>query len=313
MSVDQRNLTGARASSAVRCITKAQHEALGTPRDDDQQAWLEKHFRRGVNVGKAWAAGVISADGSRVNEYWLEAPVKWGLGWEGHADLIDTERKIVYEAYHAAGGAFREEKALQAAFYADSLGPEYTAELAVIDTTDVHDEEGFAVQPYEINVDGLRDRVRDIKQRVITAVEAGAWNPADRVSDTPHHSECRSCPFSATCFAGWEPPAPQDVPGLEDKFEALRITESDLHHAEAQAKTVKQRRDLQREAIREYLEPGIPVTSGDTTIQITEVKGRTSVKLSDYQKAGNQIPDTLAPFIKHGKGHERWDVRKVDS
>jgi hypothetical protein len=312
MSIDTRNLTGARASSAVRCITKAQHEALGTPRDDEATQWLEKHFRRGVNVGRAWANSAAALIPGAI----LEAEVRWGppeYGWVGHVDLLDPTNKRIYEAYHAAGGAFREEKALQAAFYADEFGPEWTAELAVIDTTDVSDEDGFAVQPYEINVDGLRDRVRDIKHRVITAVEAGAWNPADRVSDTPHHSECRSCPFSATCHAGWQPPAPQDIPGLEDKFEALRITESDLHHAEAQAKTVKQRRDLQREAIREFLEPGIPATSGDTTITVTEVKGRTSVKLGDFTKAGHQIPDELAPYVTIGKGHERWDVTKVES
>jgi hypothetical protein len=291
----------------VRCITKAQHEALGTPRDDEATQWLEKHFRRGVNVGKAWAAGLEG-------NIRLEHEVPWGppeYGWVGHADAIDVDNLTVYEAYHAAGGAFREEKALQAAFYADSLGPAFKAELAVIDTTDVSDEDGFAVQPYEINVDGLRDRVRDIKTRVVAAVEAGQWNPADRVSDTPHHSECRSCPFSATCHANWRAPDPVEIPGLEAQFEALRITESDLHHAEAQAKTVKQRRDLQREAIREFLEPGIPATSGDTTIIVSEVKGRTSVKLGDYQKAGYRIPDELAPYVTIGKGHERWDVTKV--
>lgn len=304
MSVDTRNLSGARASSAVRCIAKAEHEALGTPRDEEAQQWLEKHFRRGVNVGRAWANG-LPGNVSREQE------IPWGLGWVAHADAADFDTKTIYEAYHAAGGVFREVKALQAAFYADALGPEWRAELAVIDTTDVSDEDGFAVQPYEINVDGLRDRVRDIKQRVVAAVEAGAVNMADRCSDTPNNSECASCPFKQACWADWRPPAPSEVVGLEDKFEELRITEDDLYHAEQKAKLIKGRRDGLREQVREYLEPGIPVQSGDTVVTISEVAGRVTVKLSDFTKAGNQIPDQLAPFVSVGKSHERWKIEKV--
>lgn len=306
MAIDTRNLSGARASSAVRCIARAEHEALGTIGDPEAQAWLQKHFKRGVNVGKAWASGMVASEDH--NDFELEAEIPWGLGWTGHADLLDHRNHVVWEAYHAAGGAFREEKALQAAFYADEKGPDWKAFLAVIDTTDVSDEEGFAVQPYEINVDGLRERVRGIKARVVAAVEAGAVNMDDRVGDSPHHAECRSCPFSAVCHAGYVAPIPEDILGLESTFEELRITESDLHHSEAKTRLIKERRDGLRDQVREYLPAGQPVACGGTIIRRTEVAGRVTFKISDARKAGFQLPDELVPFVSEGKPSERWKV-----
>lgn len=309
MSVETRNLRGARASSAVRCIAKATHEALGSSREDENQAWLEKHFRRGVNVGRAWA----SAAKGNVK---LEAEVPWGpveYGWVGHADVLNYDDRIVYEAYHAAGGEFREVKALQAAFYADELGPEWRAELVVIDTTDVSDEEGFAVQGYEINVDGLREKVQDIKHRVITAVNRGEVNPKDRVGDSPFHAECYSCPFKAHCWDGWQPPAPDEVAGLEDLVEQYRIVDGDLASASAKEASLKKQRDELRDAIRPYTRVGIPLDAGTgITIRRTEVAGRVSVKLADFRKAGFEIPAQLAPFVSESKPSERWKVEAAE-
>jgi hypothetical protein len=306
MAIDTRNLQGARASSAVRCIARAEFEGLGYERTDETPEFLQRAFKRGVNVGKAWAAGMVASEDH--SDFEIEAEIPWGLGWTGHADLLDNRNHVVWEAYHAAGGAFREEKALQSAFYADEKGPDWKAFLAVVDTTDVHDDEGFAVQPYEINVDGLREHVRDIKRRVVAAVEAGAVNPADKVGDTPFHQECRSCPFASTCWAGWQPPAPDEVPGLEADFDALRILGSDLHHAEAKVAEIKRMRDEKRDAIREYLPIGRAVVSGGIIIKRTEVAGRVSVKLGDFRKAGFDLPAELEPFVSEGKPSERWKV-----
>lgn len=303
-----KTLTGARWSSAVRCVAKASHEGIGSPRDEDATHHLERFFRRGVNVGKAWALGKHAELTAEGHEVILEAEVPWGIGWTGHVDLIDLTTKTAYETYHAAKGEFREVKALQIAGYCDELEGDWTAELAVVDTTDVEDDSGFAVQPYEISVPGLRERVRDIKRRVIANVQAGEVDPADRVSDTPHHSECRSCVFAAICHANYRPPEPESVPGLEDSFEALRITESDLHHAAAKVEEITARRDSLRDAIRPFTQVGVPVVSGGTLVKRSEVAGRVTFKLGDATKAGHQMPDTLAAFIKQGEPSERWKV-----
>lgn len=305
-------LTGARWSSAVRCPAKAEHEALNSPREENQPAWLDRAFSRGFHVGEAWA--MIQA--SRLENAERELEVPWGppeFGWRGHVDLADMNERVVYEAYHSKQHDFREEKALQAAGYAISLGADWRAVLVAIDATDVDADGGFAIKPYPVEVDGLRERVLDIQARVVTAAALGEYNPADRISDTPNHAECKACPFSHICHAGYVPPAPEEIVGLEDKFEELRITDSDLHHAEARIKDIKGRQKGLREQVREYLTPGIPVTSGDTTVIVREVSGRTTFSVTDYTKAGNQIPDSLLPFVKHGKGHERWDVTKVDA
>lgn len=310
MSTTTRTLTGARWSSATRCIARASHEGLGSHRDDEAQQYLQKYFTRGVNVGKAWALGKREELMAEGHDVVLEAEVPWGRGWTGHVDLLDMTARVAYETYHAVNGEFREVKALQIAGYCDELGDDWKAELAVVDTSDLSDDEGFAVQPYEIHVPGLLDRVHHIKERVIANVEAGSVDPADRVSDTPNHSECRGCVFASICHAGWRPPVPDSIVGLETKFEELRITESDLHHAEAAAKLVKERRDGLRDQVREFLPAGQVVECGGTTIKRTEVAGRLSVKLGDYLKAGFEVPDELDAFVSEGKPSERW---KVDS
>ena len=53
------------------------------------------------------------------SSYWGGNSCVTGLAGRG-----DYDSKTVYEAYHASVGAWREEKALQAEFYADELGYE---------------------------------------------------------------------------------------------------------------------------------------------------------------------------------------------
>ncbi len=309
-----RTITGARWSSAVRCATKAQHEALGTPREDNPPPWLEGAFARGFHVGEAWAmiqAKRLEADAKTVE---CEMEVPWGppeFGWRGHVDLANLTDKVVFEAYHSKELEFRDVKAMQAAGYATSLGPDWRAVVVAIDATDVTRDDGFAVRPYPVNVAGLRARVLETQARVVTAVALGEWNPDDRVSDTPKHAECQACPFSSVCHAGWTPPAPQDVVGLETSFDALRIVQSDLSHAEAKVADLKRMRDEYREDVREYLPLGVPVESGGVVIRRSEVAGRVSVKLADFTKAGFTIPSELEPFVSQGQPSERWKVDTV--
>lgn len=305
-----RTLTGARWSSAVRCPVKAQHEALGTPRDENQPPWMDNAFARGFHIGDAWA--MIRA--ARMPNAERELEVPWGppeWEWRGHADLADMDERIIYEAFHSKTHEFRPEKALQAAGYAHSLGPDWRAALVTINATDVEADGGFATKAYPVNVDGLREQVVEIQARVVTAVALGEWNPADRISDTPKHPECAACPFMSVCHAGWTPPAPEDIVGLETSFDALRIVQSDLHHAEAKVAELKRMRDEYRDEVREYLPVGVPVVSGGTLIKRSEVAGRVSVKLGDFTKAGFSVPEDLRPFVSEGKPSERWKVDAV--
>lgn len=315
MSITTRELSGARASSAVICVTRAQHEAIGTPRDDAMQDGLKRYFHRGRKVGLLWARILrddLIAQGRDPAELIVEDECAWGLGWVGHADLSDYGEKVVHEIYHAKGGAYREHKGWQAALYADSKGPEWRAELHVIDTSPdelENEDAGFSIQPYTVNVDGLRDRVESIKSRVIAAAQAGEWNPSDRVGTSPFDTECRSCVFARTCWDGWQPPEPDEVVGLEDLVEQYRIVDGDLAHASAKEASLKKQRDELRDAIRPYTRVGVPLDAGTgVTIRRTEVAGRISVKLGDFRKAGYEIPAELEPFVSESKSSERWKV-----
>lgn len=318
-TIEDRILTGARASTAVRCMAAAEYQGLQIEGDPTRMDWLKNagYLDRGLDLGEAWAIQqekLLAAEGKTgIREH--AAP--WGpaeYGWETHADLAIMDDKVVWEVQVAAGGAVREEKLLQAAFGADVRGEDWKAALAIIDPGDVDARDVMKVHLIPIEMDGpdgLRVKVRDIQARVIAAVQAGAVNPADKVASKPTHGECFSCAFKEKCWEGYVPPEPVEMVGLEDKFEALRITDGDVEATERQLKTIKERQKLQRDGVLEFLEIGIPITSGDTTVTVREVRGRTTFSVTDYTKSGHQLPDQLLPFVKHGKGHLRWDVTKV--
>lgn len=315
-----RTLTGARASSAVICAARAEYEGLGVEQSNDPPAYLERAFRRGKKVGTLWARIMrddLIAEGRDPAELVVEDECAWGppeYGYVGHADLADYGEKVIHEIYHAQGGAYREHKGWQAAWYAISKGPEWRAQLDVVDTTKGElesEDEGFAIQSYELNVTGLRLLVLELQARVITAIALGEVNPADKISQTPHHSDCRTCSFASICHQDWRPALPEDVPGLEDDFDALRILTADVQGKEADLAAAKRLRDDRRDAVREFLPAGVAILSGDVSVKRIEVAGRVTVKLGDYRKAGYQIPAELAPFVTEGKPSERWSVDKA--
>lgn len=311
-----RVLTGARWSEAVRCKARATYQGLGTPPTDERPRWLDDAFDRGVPVGEIW--GLVQGARLRAqgHEISLEHDIPWGLGWHGHADLADLTDAIIDEAFHSNQLEFREEKALQNAGYCigqqEQDGREWRGVITAVNTADGDRNDGMKIKRFPIDVEGLRDQVMDIRERVIAAVQAGAVNPADKVSQTPQHPECQACVFKSLCHAGYTPPEPDEVVGLEDSFEALRITESDLHHAASKVEEIKARRDSLRDAIRPFTQVGVPVVSGGTLIRRSEVAGRVTFKLGDATKAGHAIPDTLTAFITEGKPSERWRVEAAD-
>lgn len=313
----ERVLTGARWSEAVRCERRAAYQGLHQEPTNDRPRWLEDAFDRGIPVGEMWGlvqGARLRAQGHEVS---LEHEIPWGPGWHGHADLLDVTDAIVDEAYHSQKLEFREVKALQNAGYVDLLdeatGRKHRGVLTAINAADGDRNDGMALRRYPVEMDGpngLRPVVRAIRERVIAAVQAEDVTLAQRVSETPKHAECQVCLFMSVCHAGFVPPVPDEIVGLEDDFNALAILKSDLHHANAKVASLEQMIRDKREPLREYLEPGVPVISGDVTVKITAVKGRVTTDLNGFVKAGHAIPPELAPFVKVGSGYGKWDVTK---
>lgn len=318
MSVQTRELSGARASSAVICPARAEYEGLQADRTDDTPAYLERAFNRGRKVGVLWARIMrddLIATGRDPAELVVEDKCAWGppeYGWEGHADLADYGERVVHEIYHAKGGVYREHKGWQAAWYAISKGDEWRAQVDVVDTSSeelASEDEGFSIQSYDVNVPGLRAHVLGLQARVVTAVALGEVNPADKISDTPRHPDCQSCAFMTTCHAGWQPPHPAGIPGLEDVFVALRVTDADRKaQASALKKTEDRRKELIEQIIEVFPDESSSVTSGDVTVKRTVVKPGVSFSLTDAIKAGHSLPAELEAFAKPRKGFDKWEV-----
>jgi hypothetical protein len=308
-------LKGARLSSAVRCIARAEHEALGTPRDEHATEFLDDYFVRGVAVGKAWVReqkALTKAAGKTLIE---ECAIPWGpkeYGWEGHADAVILEDQLVIEAYHAKGGDFRRNKALQAAAYATQLGPEWRAMLAVLDSSDIDEDEGFRVTLIPLEVSELKPETDAIIARVTAAVAEGVWNPDDRVADHPGDNECRHCPFRGPCWAGWEPPAPDFVPELDDDAALLLRLQSDRAHLKVQLDQLDERVRIMRDALRPFTRPGVPLVAGGASIKRIEIKPRRTFSFSAYEGAGHLVTPTMREFIKESPDTgERWYVGKA--
>lgn len=319
----ERILTGARWSEAVRCERRAAYQGLNTEPTNERPRWLEDAFDRGIPVGEMWGlvqGARLRAQGHEVS---LEHEVPWGppeLNWHGHADLLDLTDAIVDEAYHSAALEFREVKALQNAGYVDLLdeatGRKHRGVLTAINATDGDRLGGMALKRYPVEMDGpngLRPRVRAIRERVIAAVQAGDAELAPRVSDTPKHAECQACVFMSRCHAAWTPPSPEEIIGLEDTFQALRVTDADRKAQAAALKRTEDRRKELIESIAEYVPEGASVTSGDVTVRHTRVADGVTFSLTDALKAGHSLPAELEAFAKTRKGYSKWDVAPVET
>lgn len=307
-------LVGARWSSAVRCIAKAEYQALGVPGDPNAQAHLADAFARGVNAADNWVRQIAENYRLIGQQILTEVPIAWGPGnvWHGHADIVIPDEQRVLEAYHSVGGEFRAEKALQVAFYARKLGPGYTAELHALDTTKlVPDDGGFEITSYQVDVDGLADQVNYIEEAVIAAHAAGEVNLDDRVGDGPDHPECKQCPFREACWADFEPTV-MNLPDLANALDRLVLAQANARHL----KTAHEEADeLVRElkaGLRPYVRPGETLRAGGIQVKRVHTAPRKGFKLTDYLKAGHQLTPTMRDFATESDHEgERWYVKRV--
>lgn len=308
------DLKGARWSSATRCIARAEHEALGSPRDDEAQTFLQDAFVRGVSAADAWVDRQRKLTLENGKTLIPEFVVAWGpeeFGWEGHADAVIVEDKLVIEAYHAKGGTFRKEKALQAAGYAHQMGKTWRAMLAVLDTTDVTEDGGFHVTYYPLEVEALAVETDEIMRKVSTAALAGKWNPEHRVADNPGHNECRNCPFRATCWEDYVPELPVFTPELDDLATRLAAKQSERAHAKATCNALDEEVDDLRAQLRPFVPAGTAVIAGGVQIKRIETAPRRTFRFAAYEGAGNIVTPSMLDFMNEAsETGERWYVGK---
>lgn len=309
------DLVGARWSSAVRCIARAEYQGIGIKGDPEADAYLRQFFDRGVNAAENWIEDQERRALKLGKQIHREVPVPWGPNgmWTGHADAVLEPDHLVMEAYHAVGCEYRDEKALQVTQYARKLGPEYTAMLVALDTTELHEDGGFAFQPYAVDVEALSPRCQEIEDRIIAAWTEDAVNPDDRVGESPYDSECRHCPFREACWWDWSPPSIEESAELAARIDALVQARA---HRDALKATYEDAADLVR-GLQDELRPAVgngqTVVAGGISVRRVETAPRKGFKFSDYVRAGHLVTPTMRDFATEAsEPGERWYVKRLE-
>lgn len=299
--------TGARWSSAVRCVARATYQGLGVVGDEAALAPIKKYFGRGANAAEAWVITQEALHAAQGKPFERETPIPWGLEWEGHADATKSDEKIVIEAYHSTTADVVHAKALQAAGYAHMLGREWRGMLSVIDTTDCDIDLGFAVHAYPVDVDELRAEVEDVMTRVVTAVQEGAVRDSDKIGDDPNHEECRTCPFREQCWADWVRPPIERLEGYDALGQELLNEQLEISRLKRELEAAEERRKLLRETAAPFLEPGIEQIIGPVIVKRMMTKPRRGFSIANYLDAGHPITAAMEEFYS-AKPSERWTV-----
>lgn len=303
-------LTGARWSSATRCIAKAIHEHIGTPADEDAQFFLRGGFARGRILEDAWMIGQQVLADAAGKTLLRQAPVAWGLpeyGWEGHPDGILVEDELVIEVYNTPGGVYLEHKALQATQYALKRGYP-NAVLVALDVNDSDEELGTPIYKHRVPVKQLAPSVRRIEKAVIAGARRGSVTAADRVGETPNHSECISCPFRASCWADWSPPPIDELIGAEVLFDMARVLDGDR---QAQAKTLQdttRRLEEVKQQLRDHLPVGEARAAGGIRITRKLSAPGVSFKFGEYRKRRLPVTPRMRQFVNPTKPTETWII-----
>lgn len=323
---DRPDLVGARWSSAVRCIARAEYQALGIQGDDDATFFLTEAFARGVNAADNWVQARKRYHEAIGDKFYTEVEIPWGpLGrWTGHADAViispgSEHPKLVVECYHSSKGEFREEKALQVAFYAHKLSESeprgsapYEAMLVALNTGALGDE-GFETTPYAVDVQGLLPRVREIEAKIALAYAEEMVNLDDRVGDGPHHSECKSCPFREHCWADYEPPSIEENAAMADVLDRLILAQSNAAHLRAASDEAADLVRALKDQVRPFTVPGKPVQAGGIMVSRTLTAPRKSFRVTDYLKAGHHLTPTMLDFARESaEPGERWTIKRLD-
>lgn len=300
------DLSGARWSSAVRCRARAIYQGLHTPPDEAALGPIRKFFDRGANAAEAWVItqeAKYAAVGRPVER---ERAIVWGLDWEGHADLSITEEKVIVEAYHSTTAEVLHAKALQAAGYATMSGREWRAMLAVIDATDVDIDLGFGVYTFPVDVDELRAEVEEIMAAVVRGVQRGTVLPEDRVSDSPNHEECRTCPFREHCWADWVAPEIEELEGHELLGQEMLNETLEISRLRRELKDAETRRGALRETMAIYIPPGQERRVGPVIVKRSR-STRRSFSIAGYLDAGHPLVGVMEDFYTINSS-DRWTV-----
>jgi hypothetical protein len=300
-----RQLTGVRWSAAVLCPRMAAYQGLKAPHGVHDQVTLRR-FKR----GNAWGqiirdelATSLRERGERpVSEAEILWPAKAPVGI-GHADLYRPRTRQMVEIFSTDGTGYPARKGIQVAGYAVNHRKADNASVLVVDRV-TGDEAS-----YDVDLDALEPQVRAIETAVVDALSGGEL--PERVTYAPWAWPCSECVFAEHCWADWEPVPLAQIPGAVDDAARLADAEDAVSAARRDVKALEQARAAIRDRLRPLTPAGETVAAGEISLRRTEVAGRTTFALGDYQAAGHRLPRRARAFISEGAGSERWTVKRT--
>lgn len=307
MFEDDRDMTGARWSSAVICPRKAVFEHMQVPEDEGDDPRAAGWKLRGNLIAQAVRTQIIDmmkAEGRRPQ---FEVEIPWGIPTVGvgHADIYVPHRHTVVELYTSVGLEIHPRKVLQCAGYVIHHPRAKFGELLIVDPLTGED------RTVPIDAEAHRETVESIVAQVSAGVHDGVI--PDRVCKHPADGPTMFCDKVGYCFAGWTE-TPLERVGRE--FEQLADELLDLTERRGLAgkedAANKARVDEIKNLLAEVIPPdGTARAIGPISVQRTHVPGSTKMSMGDIKKAGVQIPEQLEPFVKHTAGYDRWTVKRL--
>lgn len=304
---DDRDMTGARWSSAVVCPRKAVYEHYEAPEDEHDDPRVHGWRLRGNLIAQAVKRQVIDmlkAEGRRPQ---FEVEIPWGRPQVGvgHADFYTPHRRTITELYTSAGCEIHPRKVLQLVGYVINHPRAEAGELLIVDPSTGED------RTVPVDIETHRPEV----ERIIDVVSAGVHDGVlpDRVCKHPGDGPTMFCNRVNHCFQDWVE-TPLDRVGREFEQladELLEIKERariDKANAAQYAARAKEIQGVLKEVIPA---DGVARAIGTVKVQRTLVPGYWKVSLADMRKAGVEVPELIEPFMKQTADSERWTVNPV--
>jgi hypothetical protein len=335
--------TGYRWSSVRSCARKAVYERTGAPQRDRSRT-EEGYLWRGKQLGRDFAIILAHEERKRGNRYrikvasglvgdwprrWVtsdleragfvvEEPVRWPFGVL-HPDIRHLETDTLIEVLSSthADDAQVSSKMLQLVgqmHYSDA-----TAGMVVV----VNPANPLDYDQYPIvrSSRAYQELVEEVEARVnaIAAWHDGGPLPA-RVCRKPGDARRYYCRFADHCFAGVEPPEPDQVfesaAAVAAANELYRAKQEEHAAKEAYDQALGRRRQAEQEIAELVDDAGNPQLSrvGPLEIRRIVVSDRHTFKLAKARTAGvwsAADEERFALFMDVGGGHVRWQVDRV--
>ena len=308
-------LTGIRPSLWARCVTAAVFQGRGEA-EAEHPPEAQEYFFRGHVFEEIVMRQIVAKHGADNVERQVVIPIP-GIG-EGHADgYLKTEKALI------------EIKSTTAAFPNSDTFTNGVNQLRIYIAFHPEAVQGYLymldpnrMKPADVYTivlpDDERENIREERRHIVAAVANGTdvslahrgkeWRPCTK----PSQARGRMCPFAASCFEGWEPPAPNEIPDPAALSAAseLAAIKGEIRTHEQAVKALEEGKKATEAVLLELTEPGDNLI-GPFMVKRSDVKRSPSFSMKAAEAAGFPV-QTLDEFLRPGAEYSTFRVAKAE-